>query len=566
MTLSDYLEDCDTRYSDQRRMLGLVWNGPGYHTRIPNGTWAHPTRESLDYALGLLISGEPWRIERAAAIVRAVLALQDTHPYNPTYGIWPWLQEEPLPEMAPPDWNWADFCGARLAQMLIEHAPVLPAELVTAIRTSLGHAAWSIFRRNVQPGYTNIAIMGAAVTLAAGEVLQEARLVEYGRARLRAFVAYTGLHGGFNEYNSPTYTIVALHECERILQLVHDPAARDDAEQLRRIAWGMIAESFHPATQQWAGPHSRTYADWIDAATAAYLSEQTGVIITPHPNAPSHKIGVTHIRHLPCPPELVSRFRVLPEDSQTLHRRFILRGSDTDSTNGTTWLSQDACLGSVNHDNLWTQRRPLIAYWQSAGSVAALRLRFLHDGQDFASAYVRNAQHTNRVLSVINMLTDMGDFHHHLDRPADGVFYAENFKVRYELAGQHATGQALGDGLFELCDGAYRAVIQVLPGQFGPYTVVWRIVEEPGMAALEGICYDGIRASFQIEQLGRVVLAAGLELLPVGEAAAPTSIQLEPDRDERLNITWLVQPQLSASAPPLAEPYPERQIHAPARR
>jgi hypothetical protein len=34
------------------------------------------------------------------------------------YGIWPWLAEESLAEMAPPDWNWADFCGMRLALVL----------------------------------------------------------------------------------------------------------------------------------------------------------------------------------------------------------------------------------------------------------------------------------------------------------------------------------------------------------------------------------------------------------------------------------------------------------------
>ena len=159
--IEEYLSDCDARYSEERRMLGTRWEGPGYHTRVPNGTWAHPTRESLDYALGLLVSGDPARTERAASVIDGVLSLQDTAPTSKTYGIWPWLLEEPLSEMDPPDWNWADFCGARLAQMLRGYAERLPEDLIRRMRAGLGHAAWSIFRRNVGPGYTNIAIMGA---------------------------------------------------------------------------------------------------------------------------------------------------------------------------------------------------------------------------------------------------------------------------------------------------------------------------------------------------------------------------------------------------------------------
>ena len=112
-------------------MLGLSWRGPDYHTRVPQGAWVHPTRESLDYALELLRSG---RKGQAAAIVSEVLSLQDTDPTSKTYGIWPWLLEEPLAEMDPPDWNWADFCGARLAQLLVEHAGDLPEDLIQEAR------------------------------------------------------------------------------------------------------------------------------------------------------------------------------------------------------------------------------------------------------------------------------------------------------------------------------------------------------------------------------------------------------------------------------------------------
>jgi hypothetical protein len=552
MDLQTYLADCDPRYSPDLRLLGATWSGPGYHTRVPNGSWAHPTRESLDYALALLQSGAPKQVERAAEIVAAVLAHQDTDPTSRTYGIWPWLAEEPLAEMSPPDWNWADFCGARLAQMLADHRALLPAELAGAMLASLGHAAWSIFRRNVGPGYTNIAIMGAGVALAAGELLGEPRLAEYGRTRLRRFVEHTAHHGGFNEYNSPTYTVIALHECERILHLVHDEAARADAETIRRHAWETVAEHFHPPTAQWAGPHSRTYGDRLDAGTAEYLAAQTGAPIPLHPLAAGRsRSGPTHIPPLPCPPDLAERFRAMPRPVAEIRRHFLRHEEERLSLSGTTWMDDVACLGSVSWDSLWTQRRPLVAYWRTeADPAVVLRLRFLRDGQDFATAGVRAVQRGPRVLARVGLLANKGDFHLHLDRPADGLFRYEELALRCELLGAGVTARALAGGLFELAAGERRAVIHAPPATFGERPVRWGLQEIAGGVALEGVCARGAGALDPEATDARLVL--GIELLGREEPHARMPIVTEAAGE--LHAAW--GDELRISAPLRAERLP----------
>ncbi|GIV77636.1 MAG: hypothetical protein KatS3mg050_2030 [Litorilinea sp.] len=553
MDLATYLAHCDARYSPDQHMVGVAWSGPGYHSTIPNGTWVHPTRESLDYALALLRRGEEADVQRAAAIIDKVLSLQDTNPTSPTYGIWPWLLEEPLARMKPPDWNWADFCGIRLAQMLAHHAGRLPEALVGAMRASLAHAAWSIFRRNVQPSYTNIAIMGAGVALAAGEILPSPRLLDYGRRRLHNVVTHTAHHGGFNEYNSPTYTLVALVECERLLHMIQDQDARADLESLRRTAWQTIAEHFHPATGQWAGPHSRAYHDRLTAAQAAYLSSQTGVEIQPHPTmagVEAEAAWLVTVDHLPCPPEWVPRFRALPQDPLVVRQRFIRREDEERSTWGTTWFTRDACLGTVNHDNLWVQRRPLIGYWRTPDDPAVvLRLRFLRDGQDFASAYLQNAQQANTVLSVISLLNDKGDFHDHLDRPGDGIFEAEEFRVRYELSGVGAMVQPLDIDRFELHAGGFRAVIHTVPSNFGPYTLTWEIDQAEGRACVDGICYRGRRRRFNFAEFKNITIVAGLELLPVGKAPVKGAPKVSTIQPNWAQATWSVGRGLALAFP-----------------
>jgi hypothetical protein len=528
------------RYSDEHQMLGLSWNGPDYHTRVARGTWVHPTRESLDYALDLFKSE---RKERAATIVRKVLSLQDTDPTSETYGIWPWLLEEPLSRMDPPDWNWADFCGARLAQVLAEHAGDLPGGLIQDVRIGLGHAAASIFRRNVGPSYTNIAVMGAGVTLAAGELLDEPRLFDYGRRRLHNIVEHTEYHGGFNEYNSPTYTVVTLAECERILQLVDDPAARADAERLRLMAW-----------QQWSGPHSRAYSDRLDAGIASFLSERTGTRIRPHP-AVGLRDRFESTVPLPCPSSLLNRFRWPPHGEKELRSTFF-RDEVGDSIHGTSWISEDACLSSVSRDNLWDQRHALLGYWRTGEDPAVvLRLRFLHDGHDFSSACVRNIQSGPRILSAVGLLVGMGDAHHQLDRPTDGTFEVEDFRVRYELVGKGVEGRDLEDGRFELSAGPHRVVVHTVPGRFGPNELVWEMERTEGRVCLDCVCYRGPRLRFDPARFGDVVIVAGLELLRAEQPPSNFAPAVREPGRGTVEISWPVEEGLELLAPVLAQPY-----------
>lgn len=146
------LDQCADRYSEEQQMLGQEFHSPGYHTTVASGTWVHPVLPALDDALGLLQRNARGDGPRAEKILLRVIGLQDADPASRTYGIWPWLLEEPLEKMSPPDWNWTDFCGARLAVMLADHDSSLSDALNQAMRTSLRHAALALPGQH-QPGH-----------------------------------------------------------------------------------------------------------------------------------------------------------------------------------------------------------------------------------------------------------------------------------------------------------------------------------------------------------------------------------------------------------------------------
>ena len=484
-TLTAHIARMESRYDAAAMMVTATIGGIGYHTALTPGTPVHPTRDSLRYAHELLLSESPEHRTRAHGIIRKVISLQDTNPDNRTYGIWSWYLEEPLGDMRPPDWNWADFLGAILATILARIPERVPEALAGEMKASLAHAAAAIVRRDVGPGYTNIAIMGGGVTAAAGELLGDASLSNYGRERLGKSVEHAGHHGSFNEFNSPTYTFVALAELERTLAIVRDPIAREHAEALRRFAWGSIAAYYHPATAQFAGPQSRAYSDWLPASTVAKLVRGTGLPLPYRAGdgslaAPEADAGEPSLfPSLPCPDDIRPRFEALPETPHELRQTFVREKDASRSITGATWFDEEACLGSMNRGYFWTQRRVLLGYWHTEEDAAVcLRLRFLHDGRDFASATVENAQAGPAVLTRFGTRPDGGDWHGHLDRPEDGVFHAGSFRARYQLQGVGVAAHQLNDTTFALRAGSREAIVHGLPGVFFGHDVRWEHGQE----------------------------------------------------------------------------------------
>jgi hypothetical protein len=531
MNLPDFLVEADRNYDSEICLLGAEFHGPGYHSLIPDGAWAHSTRDSIYYALHLLKSNDKELEQRALNIIKTIVSLQDINPYSLTYGIWSWLYEEPLDDMSPPDWNWADFIGAALAHVLKDFGDRLPETLRGEVADSIGHAAWSIFRRNMQPHYTNIAIMGIGVTAVAGEVLQEKRLVDYARIRIKRFYEYTMEQGGLNEYNSPCYTFVALHEFERIIQLVNDSEIVVYAEKLRCYVWKCLAEHYHPATGQLAGPHSRAYSDLLKPATVHYLDWATSSKCR---SAYEYDAVGDFETPFPCPAEYVNRFVELPEPEMVRQDTFIKRDDDAKSVCGTTWMNEEAALGSINRECFWTQRRPLIGYWlDDTGKPAVLRLRMLKDGKDFASGGIYNVQSKNKVLTGIKMYTDRGGYHIHLDRPEDGIFKFKSLVLRYELTG---AGANVTDD-FELICGNWKAVVKVLPGSFNGVPIQWRTGKVNDCVYLEAVLYEGVETGLLIDEQLQVKLALSVEILRKDEDAS-IELPVITEEENTLNVVW----------------------------
>jgi len=202
----------DEHYDPEERLV-KKWLGSAYsYNWYTRDAYAHPTRDSLSYSIALLDTYDDNHIQRASDVITRIIEIQEADPEHEHFGVWPHLMEEPLGQGPYVDRNWADFLCKDLLHARIYHKDRLELGLIEEIEISIRRACEAIHIRNVRPGYTNIAVMGSYDTLIAGEALQDSDLIESGMARLRDLHAFVQDNGTFTEYNSPTYTMVALKD------------------------------------------------------------------------------------------------------------------------------------------------------------------------------------------------------------------------------------------------------------------------------------------------------------------------------------------------------------------
>ncbi|HEX4807645.1 MAG TPA: hypothetical protein VH325_01870 [Bryobacteraceae bacterium] len=439
----------DAAYDPQETLL-FHTIGPEYHyhTNLRN-TRAHITRDSLDYAMNLLETGEPERKRRAERIINRMLDLQDTDPGSKWYGLWGYYMEEPASKMSPADWNWADFNGSTLLMMNARHGQELPSAMQKRVLEAIHHCAISVMRRNVAMSYTNIAVQGTFVTLAAAALLHDEELSRYAHDRILRFCATVDETGSFAEYNSPTYANVAIVNLVRMKMLLQDPKTIEIVDRLHERMWTHLGDHWHASTEQLAGPMSRCYSTDIGKPLWLQKSFKGAIRFTTLDEirrGEVHESGEVSYLEYHCPDNVREKFLRTPGSHE--HRElFLFMGKPPEPVEGTTYLAPTYTLGSANRSEFWVQRRPLLAYW--GGNVRParyLQMRFMKDDYDFSSALFFSVQSQSCVAYVVNFRSPGGDKHISLDPIENGEFQAQRLRVRLDLVQVPADSALLVDG------------------------------------------------------------------------------------------------------------------------
>jgi len=536
------LEKWNELYDPEVKMIRKPFHSPGYHTTLKGG-FVHPTRDTFTYAVALLDSGIEEYRRRAEEVLEKGLSLQDTDPSSRTYGIWSWFYEEPLEQMSPPDWNWADFCGKELLQVALDHSDRISPELLKKVKEGIYHAAQSIIRRNMGPHYTNIAIMGTYVTIVAGQVLEDEEIWTYGKNRLKRVHEYNLYHGAFTEYNSPTYTVVALEDLSRMLLHIKDEECLKMIEDLYQIGWKCLAEHFHPQTWQWAGPHSRCYNSIQDKMLWSRIQIATGGKVRFMPDDELESGINWHRIKLKCPEKFLPYFTDL--NCERYIRETFYKGSEGErSQTAVTYMTPQYAIGSFHQSEMWNQRRAIIGYFGNHKQPLCMHLRFLHDGYDYSSATLHCVQSKNKLLAILNFATDGGDTHISLDRIKDATIQASDLRLRLEFTGAIDLLECPDEWDLNnsvTCKVNDTFIHFMIPKcTFGEYPISYEINREDGKIGIDVICYQGEKRFICFNELSEAICVMAMQIYSGDlESASSMDISLI-QSDDKLKASWAV--------------------------
>ena len=230
---------------------------------IDNGIF-HSAWTSTEYAVALVENGSREEIDRAEAVIEAVLNCQDMDMRSPHYGNFKWEHED----LAVEDLNAVQFVLVRLIPLLLNRSDRLSDRLVERVRTRIRIGLDEIRRIDVSPIYSNIVAQDIANSLLGGQLLNLPEYVQRGAAKLREWVNVVDQSGIPHEYNSPTYSFVLIDALNKVVEF----SQHAEASMLARLVISRIGLSvalrLHVKTGRLAPPHCRAYYPSLVCETA----------------------------------------------------------------------------------------------------------------------------------------------------------------------------------------------------------------------------------------------------------------------------------------------------------
>lgn len=527
----------DALYDENEKMITQYRGEHGYHSTLVN-QWVHTTNGSLGYAYERMNRGEEGDFKEAQAILRRVVPLQDTDPAHDTYGIWSYFMEEPLDKMAPPDWNWADFCGKELLHIFMEHGERLDADVREMVRQAVIHCCNSIRRRDMGPHYTNISIMGALITMAAGEAFSLESLIAYAKKRIDTLYEFNMSHGAFQEYNSPSYTWVVVDNLAALMPYIKDEDCRKKFQDINDLAWRCIAEHYHYQTKQWAGPHSRFYAMLEDTQLLMRIQRALDYriqLVSLDEEGLADKLPMGFFSSDSVCPAQYAHYFTEPTKEAEVDAVFVYGNCPADREIAVCRQKEAYNLGTFYKSTFWNQRRNHISYFGTEEKPVYCGMKCLHDFYDYSSGLMVTAQDGMRTISAVGFGTDGGDTHPSLDMVKDASIEAFDLRIRFEIGGavDKITAIQEEEGRFLIDMGGEKIRIVFPYAKFGDNPISYTVTEEKehinetgdhkhtgAIIGIDAILYHGEAKKICFTDLEECCCGVAFEIAAEGESFA----------------------------------------------
>jgi hypothetical protein len=338
----------------------------GASSTTPPNTGHHSIGPSMFYVNTLLMTDDAEDRARAQAILKGVLATQDTKADSPTCGSFRRTSEDPTI-----DPNSPNLIGLELAILLDrekKHA-VLDPDLHKQAEQAFRLTVDAVMRRNADAGGTSAALMSAAVAAAGAKLLSIPNADTFAESKLDAVLAQAGDDGEFAEYLSPTAYAVDLNGAYAAKNFSFSSVFGTKADAVINHLWKQIAADYHAPTCQLAGPFSRTYGEDM-LSYASGLKYWLSLALPkdyPLPDTEMDhdwdKAGVAELAGVPVSER--EEFKATPPPSRQWEAA---ASSSTLLRHFSQYRDGNFILSTVAAQDQWKLKRNLVAYWRNDGT------------------------------------------------------------------------------------------------------------------------------------------------------------------------------------------------------
>ena len=378
---ADFRPDTQGRYRTPAggTISTLGWLYPAMHLMLS----PRPDREMAD------------RQTARAMILRAIRQGQYRRAGHPADGAWHWnLPAEP--GTYPRDRNSAGFMGCALVRIWANDPLRLgewPETDLAAFQDAVRASADAAIRHRVRIGYANPQILDFYLLWVAADLLGKPAYRQTGREQLDEFLRYGRTTDAFEEYLSPTYAAVNLSAA---VSLAHYARGTDDepaTSELLERTWGHLTSSVHGPTRQVCGPHARAYHDTVQQNPDQIYGWLHMAAPEVFPRTGEDDSGYVRMLNELCAPGLYVPLGMPAPVAEAMRSRFeepvetrvltewigrctwkppydLTRPDPAEPAPrfrlATRYRTADYCVGSINEQDGWLQRRSVLAYWLDA--------------------------------------------------------------------------------------------------------------------------------------------------------------------------------------------------------
>jgi len=225
----------------------------------------HLIRESVWWAMGLLLRNQADDAIRAGRILEAVLRWQFHEPGTPYHGTFARAPEEQVPSLEKCvmwkdyDPNWRQFIPTSFMIILERLSDRVSPALRSRLKDSIRLAVEGEPPDRIVPRYSNIAMMQAVHLVYAGALFHQPAWKERGLLLARQIYALFSEHETFSEFNSPTYYGVNLYALRLWRLESNSPELEEWGAKMEAALWRHVARYYHPRLRNLCGPFDRSY-------------------------------------------------------------------------------------------------------------------------------------------------------------------------------------------------------------------------------------------------------------------------------------------------------------------